>query len=332
MIKEKTIIPLTYDFMFKALFGNKKNIKILTQFLSDYFNMDYKYLEGKIKILNSELIKNNKKDKKKSVDVIIELNKNEIINLEMNANRNYPGLIERNTAYICKIYSEQFMTDDEYNKTKKCIQINFNNFSVTKRKMEKVIYKLYDTKDKNVLTENLEIHHIDIDYINKICYNETIKEKLNVWVKILKATNLEEIEKRSYYMGEIGKNLVDEVERLSNDEHIIGLYDGELHERKVRASILSFERQKAKEEGFNEGIDEGIKHGIEQGIEQGIKQGMEKGIEQGMTKGISQEKEEIAKNMISYNLEIDLISNITGLPVKNIKELAKCQNLTKGKK
>ena len=288
MLKEKQIIPLTYDFMFKALFGNEKNIKILTQFLSDYFNIDYKYLEGKIKILNSELIKNNKKDKKKSVDVIIELNEKEIINLEMNANRNYPGLIERNTAYICKIFSEQFITDDEYNKNKKCIQINFNNFSVTKNKRKKVIYKLYDSKDKNLLTENLEIHHIDIDYINKMCYNETIKEKLNIWVKILKATNLEEIEKRSYYMGEIGKNLVNEVERLSNDEHIIGLYDGELHERKVRASILSFERQKAKEV--------------------------------------------IAKNMISNNLDIDLISKITGLSVENIKELVKYQNLTKGKK
>ena len=165
-----------------------------------------------------------------------------------------------------------------------------------------------------------------------MCYNETIKEKLNIWVKILKATNLEEIEKRSYYMGEIGKNLVNEVERLSNDEHIIGLYDGELHERKVRASILSFERQKAKEEGFNEGIKKGIERGIEEGLEQGIDEGIKQGIEQGMIKGINQEKGEIAKNMISNNLDINLISNIAGLSVESIKELAKYQNLTKQKK
>lgn len=56
----KEIISLTYDFMFKALFGNPKNIKILTRFLSDYFNIDYEVLEGKVKILNNELIKNNK--------------------------------------------------------------------------------------------------------------------------------------------------------------------------------------------------------------------------------------------------------------------------------
>jgi len=43
--------------MFKALFGNPKNIKILTRFLSDYFNIEYSALKGRVKILNSELIK-----------------------------------------------------------------------------------------------------------------------------------------------------------------------------------------------------------------------------------------------------------------------------------
>jgi len=151
MVETNTkIIPLTYDFMFKALFGNPKNIKILTRFLSDYFNIEYSKLEGRVKILNSELIKKNKHDKKKSVDVIVELDNNEIINVEMNANNNYPGLIYRNTAYICKIFEEQYTKSDDYKETKKCIQINFNTFSITEEKRKRVIYQLMDNEKQKI--------------------------------------------------------------------------------------------------------------------------------------------------------------------------------------
>ena len=294
MIKQKMntkkIIPLTYDFMFKALFGNEKNINILIRLLGDYFNIEYEKLKGKIKILNSELIKNDKYDKKKSVDVIIELNEKEIINIEMNANNNYPGLKERNTAYICKIYSEQYITNEEYYKTKKCIQINFNNFGITKKKKKKVVYKLRDEENKDTLTENLEIHHIDMEYINKVCYNEITKEKLDKWIKIMKAEDIEELRRRSDFMEEEGKMLVDEVERLSSDEHIIGLYDGELHEKKVRRSIINYEVEK----------------GIQKGIQKGIKQGVE------------QSKKEIILNMLKNNIEPEMISLYTNVSIDKI--------------
>lgn len=289
MTEDKKIIPLTYDFMFKAVFGNKKNIRILTKFLSDYFNISYEMLEGKIKILNSELIKNDKLDKKKSVDVIVELNENEIINIEINSNRNYPGLTERNTAYICKIFSEQFITNDEYSKTKKCIQINFNNFSVTDKKQKRVIYKLRGGLGNKTLTENLEIHHIDMEYINKLCYNELTNEKLTLWVKILKSNYLSDLKRSSGIMDGIGNELVTEVERLSSDEHIIGLYDGELHERKVWKSILSFERDEARRQGHEEGINE--------------------------------KKIELAQKMLKKNMQMDLISELTGFTIEELKTL-----------
>ena len=306
-IEDKKIIPLTYDFMFKALFGNEKNIKILTRFLSDYFEIDYSLLEGKVRILNNELIKNDKQEKKKSVDVIIELNEKEILNLEMNANKDYPGLKERNTAYICKIYSEQHIVNDDYRKTKKCIQINFNNFSNINNKEEVVVYKLRD-KENNVLTENLEIHNIDIEYINKMCYNKNTKKNLDKWTKILKTEKLSELKRSSEFMDNIGKELVDEVERLSSDEHIIGLYDGELHEKRVRNSII------------NDAIEKGTQQGIEQGIQQGIQQGIKQGVEQ----GVNQEKLNIAKKLISMNMRIEDISKATELSIEQINNIENC--------
>ena len=109
--KNKTkLMDLTYDFMFKAVFGNATNMKALTLLISNYFKIDFNEIEGKVRIMNSELLKNDKKDKKKCVDIIVEINDNEILNIEMNANRGneWSTTIERNTAYICKIFSEQY--------------------------------------------------------------------------------------------------------------------------------------------------------------------------------------------------------------------------------
>ena len=293
----KEIIPLTYDFMFKALFGNPKNIKILTRFLSDYFNIDYERLKGKVKILNSELIKNNKHEKKKSVDVIVELGKNEIVNIEMNANNNYPGLIERNTAYICKIFEEQYISNSDYNVTKKCIQINFNRFSITEEKRKRVIYKLMADGGKEILTEKLEIHHINLEYINKMCYNED--ERLEKWVRILKSNNRMELKRRSDFMEELGQDLVDEVERLSEDEHIIGLYDGEKHAKMVQNSIINY----------------------------GIKKGREEAIKEGLQQGIERNKRETVINMLKENLDITLISKIANMSLKQVEEIKNNYNL-----
>lgn len=292
MRKKQNIIPLTYDFMFKALFGNEKNIKILTKLISDYFKIEYKQIEGKVKILNNELIKNNKKDKRKSVDVIVEINKNEILNIEMNANKNYPGLIERNTSYICKIYSEQYTPKDDYVKTKRCVQINFNNFRMEGEKEGRIIYKLMNEEHKSILTKNLEIHHINMEYISKMCYNEFTHKELYNWVNLIKSLNIEDIKRRSEFMGEeMREEFTSEVDRLSHEEHLIGVYDGELHEKRIRNSI----RNQALEEGHKEGIKEGIE----------------------------QKTNDVVINMLKEDIDISIISKVTELNediIENIKK------------
>ncbi|MEI0448196.1 hypothetical protein R4J03_14220, partial [Brachyspira intermedia] len=46
-----------------------------------------------------------------------------------------------------------------------------------------------------------------------------------------------------------------------------------------------------------------------------------KGIEEGIQKGIEQEKYSLARNMKKENMDIKLISKLTGLDVKEIEKL-----------
>ncbi|SHF47611.1 Rpn family recombination-promoting nuclease/putative transposase, partial [Caloramator proteoclasticus] len=62
------IIPPKIDFVFKHIFGNEKHKQILISFLSAVLRVPKEELEG-LEIINSELIKNHKKDKKGVLDV-----------------------------------------------------------------------------------------------------------------------------------------------------------------------------------------------------------------------------------------------------------------------
>ena len=55
--------------------------------------------------------------------------------------------------------------------------------------------------------------------------------------------------------------------------------------------------------------------------EEGIKEGIEKGIEQGIEKGIKENQILVAKNMKNKNMDIELISELTGLDIKEIEKL-----------
>jgi predicted transposase/invertase (TIGR01784 family) len=81
----------------------------------------------------------------------------------------------------------------------------------------------------------------------------------------------------------------------SKDDAIVGLYDKEEQERRF----------------INTARNEGIKIGTEKGINQGIKQGKQAG------------KIEDATNMLKANIDINLISKVTGLSIDEIKKLAK---------
>ena len=60
---------------------------------------------------------------------------------------------------------------------------------------------------------------------------------------------------------------------------------------------------------------------MEKGIEEGIKQGIEKEIEQGIEQGAKQKKYWNSKKMLQENIDLELISKITGLSINDIFEL-----------
>ena len=138
-MKEKEIIPLTFDYVFTNIFNNPKNIDIVESFLAAYFNEKLENIKGKVKINNRDLIRNSKKDSRKQVDLVLDL-KGEKINIELN-NDLSKGKENRNIVYASKIHGNQLKEGErDYNNILKTLQINLNNFSSNKEKLRETYY------------------------------------------------------------------------------------------------------------------------------------------------------------------------------------------------
>ncbi|MCQ2285920.1 MAG: hypothetical protein MJZ76_03475, partial [Bacteroidales bacterium] len=70
-------------------------------------------------------------------------------------------------------------------------------------------------------------------------------------------------------------------------------------------AAIAYTKEIAEKNAFDKGVDKGIKKGIEKGIE----------------KGKNEEKLLIVHNMLDKGLDIDLISEITGLSVSEIRKI-----------
>ena len=93
---------LCYDVYFKAIFINKENI--LAKMVSDITGIDYNILENTITLEINELPIQRNKEKAKRCDFILRIDKDNIINLELNLKK-YSGSTIKNLSYLFHLFS-----------------------------------------------------------------------------------------------------------------------------------------------------------------------------------------------------------------------------------
>ncbi len=132
----------------------------------------------------------------------------------------------------------------------------------------------------------MEIYIIELnkfkDYKEKSNHNS-----LNSWIEFIESPEVVDMSNKEIQKA---KKVLEEI---SQDEH--EQYLAELREKYIMD-------QKAIEDA---GYDKGLKAGIEQGINQGI----------------NQEKLQIAKKMLSKKIDLNTISELTGLSIQELKKL-----------
>ena len=289
------IIPLKEDFLFKKVFGSNENIERLEELLSIYFNTPREELKGKVKVINGELRKNQKKSKEQKLDVIAEISLNigyKILDIEMNLDKK--STLYRNVLYASRLLGNQIKVKEDYTHVRPVIQINFDNYEINEEN-ERIIKKCYIKDETNtIITNALEIDHVNIEKCKNAWYNEDIKKYEKNEQDLIRIgalftmINIEEFKSclREVNMSEeVKEEIIDAVEEYSLDEDLLNLYDKE--------KIIESDKIIAREEGIKEGIIEGSYN----------------------------KAKEIAKKSLEQGLDTKLISDITGLSVDEINNL-----------
>ena len=82
---------------------------------------------------------------------------------------------------------------------------------------------------------------------------------------------------------------------------------------------LEYSRESGREEGHKVGKEEGLKVGREEGH----KEGKEEGRKEGREEGVKQNSFDIAKRMLEKGIDIETISELTGLTAEGVSRLKK---------
>ena len=281
-------IPIISDTMFKTMINNTDRKQYASLLISIVLNKDYKEIYDNIEFIKGTLDKEREIEKGREVDFICKVD-NEYVGIEMNNNFSKSAL-ERNISYCMDIYKSNLRRGESYS-FNHVVQININNFFFKGNDQGEEEYSLKNNKGE-LLTDKIKIFNIYLPLIRKKYYNG---EELSYLEKLMLVFNEEDNEKLSkVYEGEsIMEEYVKDAKRASMEDDIVGLYDKELHEEKLRITELEEAR--------------------------------EKGIETGMAAGIAQGKKEsileTAKNMLKKKLDINLIAECTGLSEEEINNL-----------
>ena len=285
MAKRKNILELTSDPVFKAFMLSNNTKEYKAKLLHLITGISYEELLSATYV-SKEFPVNNKKDKSYRSDIIVDIDRN-ILNLEMNSSY-YHGLFIKNNRYINKIGGDSFDKGEDYLEMEDITQINFDNFN--KYRGDKLVYEfsMYEIDTKEIEEEGLKSYHVDLDYLRNKCYNKKELNELEEMLQLFIVKSLDEL-RGEIYMEPYMREAMQELERISQDEKIIGLYDAEKVDKKIRNTQIKGARMEGKLEGIEEGM---IKRQIE-----------------------------IAKQMLEDNMNISDIAKYTKLSIDEIEKL-----------
>ena len=276
------------DKCFKCVFLNPLNQDLLNILINEVTGINYQ------NIMHSNIEKNiNLAVRRKYLDLLIDSSE-AIVNIEVNGfNKKY--VHPRNTSFICDCYSNYTLVNKEYTEDKQIIQINFS-YGINGD--EAISKYMIMNKNWKTYVKNFVIYEVNMDYCMSFWYNRN-KQQVN-------KKNLENIIKYRYFiMLALNLKELNELINITHDERIVK-YMEEL--KKVNRSPKF--REYITEEQDKEFILNSVRN-----------EGIVEGRAEGRVEGENFQKIQIARNMLNDKINLESISNYTGLSINQINSI-----------
>ncbi|MBF0544319.1 MAG: Rpn family recombination-promoting nuclease/putative transposase [Candidatus Riflebacteria bacterium] len=291
---------VSFDWALKKLLRSKVNFEILEGFLSELLNDDIKIQE----VLESESNRETEKTKQNRIDLKVKNNKDEIVIIEVQYEREF-DFLQRILFGVSKTISENLDKGDKYSNLTKVYSVSILYFDFGQG--ADYIYRgttsfrgLYQNDElqlsklqKKRFNKEFPCQIFPEHYLLRVnSFNDIARTSLDEWMYFLKN---EEIKSDFKAKGLIRAKEELDILKLSEEERrVYERYSDDLH---YQASLY------------------------ESNYEFPYQEGLEKGLEKGLKKGKDQEKIETARRMLVDGFEEEKISRYSGLPIDEIRKL-----------
>ena len=276
------LLKPTNDYVFKRIFGQKKNSDILKDLLQAILpNWNIKNVEPRQEVqLETDFIT----DKVCRLDILAILDDGTKVDIEMQM-RNYNDIEARSLFYTTREYHQSLENGQDYIEIPKSIGIWISNFNVFNDEGPfHEIVRLRRDYENQIFTDKIEMHYLQLPKFKQKC--KRISNKLEEWLTFISFENMEELK---MIENEKVKKAEEELEYLSGDEA----------ERRI-----AYLRETAE-------IDRKF----------AMTAARDQGRVEGRSEGKIEEKIETAKKMLAEEMDINLIIKITGLTKDEIEKL-----------
>ena len=289
------------DLFVRYLIGTEGDEDILENIVNAVLNDVGFESVGSLEIINPYNLAENENLKESILDVKAKTKdgKKILIEIQLVGNNNF---IKRILYYMAKNIASELKESDLYIGISQIISISFINFNLdigsdTDIKIEHKCLTFADIHNPNLRLDDFQIHFIEIKRFAEILKNTSIdnynKNKLLSWIDFFTTKDLEKDINKLIGGNIIMPKVIDKYKRFVADEKEMSAYNERDTFLYGQAAMLQYERAEGKKEG----------------------------IEIGFQQGIEKEKYSLAKNMKNKNMDINLISELTGLSIEKIKNL-----------
>ena len=204
-------INVLNDYFVRYLFSDKGSEAILLDFINSIMLDSNMKTFKAVEILNPFNYKENYNDKETIVDVkcITQNGSVVIIEIQLQGNSRFP---ERILYYWASNYSKLLKQGEKYDSLTPVISINLLNFNLDDEDNIHSCYMIYDTNNKKLLTDHLQIHIVEL---KKFQYN-LLKPDLNCWLKFF---TMKDKDNKEEIMSDLVKEkpIMEEVQRKYNN-------------------------------------------------------------------------------------------------------------------
>ncbi|MCZ9981343.1 Rpn family recombination-promoting nuclease/putative transposase [Brachyspira hyodysenteriae] len=290
------------DYFIRYLLASEGNEDILENIVNSVLkDLGFEEVHN-LHIINPHNLPENINLKESVLDVkaITKSNKKIIIEIQLSGNIDF---LKRIYYYISRNIVSEVDEKEPYDIISEVISINFVNFNMDFNDEGKPhrCFKLIDIENPNVVLDMVQMHILEFPRFKNILSNSNIedmkKKRILSWIEFFTAKDLDKVKEELKEANYIMSKVINEYERFISNEDEMEVYN-------ARDAFLYGQKVMLKRER-----------------EEGIKEGIKKGMEEGVEKGKKSEQITIAKNLKNAGIDINIISENTGLSIEEIENL-----------